>query len=342
MATPIHPEAALRVVTSLEAVEHHAAGGATNSRPTDKSGRAGVDTLRLRHRLDGDAYDALGRHGYREGPRGERWFQEGGIRVGAYPDGLLYTEARTAVRLQGPEGHGLVSAAGLSEVAWAEDEFLGALGLDGDHDPAVGRIDLATDLPFEDGRDGQALIQAAAHVDLPWLKAGTEGSRRDGLESVTWRNVRGRSVQARLYDKGVESGLASPGKWLRLERQIRFRREREQRLSALASADLGKLYAARYLGGFLTCPEIAVCDRRSAVERLRELEGRGDVSPAAARRLAGLVVMGDEGMPARTARRWWAELRRLGIALDVHEGRGVVVALADYTRSALNAWDRAA
>jgi hypothetical protein len=313
-------------------------GGVTNSRPSDKTGTAGIDTVRFRHRLDGGNYERFGRLQHRDGPRRERWVQVDGVRVGAYPDGLVYSEARGAVFLEGGNGHGLVSAAGVSEAARRSAELLLDLGLDAESDPRVGRCDLTTDLRLEDGRDGQALLRAASYVDLPWLKAGTEGSRRTGLESVLWRSVNGRSVHLRLYDKGVESGLAAPGRWLRLERQIRWRKGREQRVSALASQDLGELFRRRYIEALSSVGELVVCNRDGALEELRRRQRAGEIHPSKARRLAGLVVLGDDGLPRRTSYRWWAELRALGIVLDLHANESNVVRLADYVDHAARAW----
>jgi hypothetical protein len=39
--------------------------------------------------------------------------------------------------------------------------------------------------------------------------------------------MRGRSVALRCYDKGKESETCTPGMWLRLERQRRWRKEQE-------------------------------------------------------------------------------------------------------------------
>ena len=91
----------------------------------------------------------------------------------------------------------------------------------------VGRADLASELRFIDGREGHEFLRALSYVDLPWLKVGTEGGKRDRLETVYHRNVRGRSVALRCYDKGVESKTCTPGMWLRLERQRRSRKDQE-------------------------------------------------------------------------------------------------------------------
>lgn len=105
----------------------------------------------------------------------------------------------------------------------------------------VGRADLASELRFSDGRDGVELLRAVSYVDLPWLKVGTEGGKRDSLETVSWRTVNGRSVVMRMYDKGRETGLAAPGEWIRFERQ---RRRRNAGADSMLGTCLGRLMAA--------------------------------------------------------------------------------------------------
>src|SRR3954447_5851782 len=149
----------LRVVESAARSDP---GGVTNSRPSLYPETAGVDTLRFRHRVDSANYGRMGAHSHRDGPRQERWVQVEGVRVGAYPDGLVYTEARGAVMLDGPEAHHLLSAAEVVDAGRRSGEILQSLGLDSERDPRVARIDLTADLMFDDGDEGRALLRAAS------------------------------------------------------------------------------------------------------------------------------------------------------------------------------------
>jgi hypothetical protein len=330
----------LRVV---ESTARSAEGGGTNSRPSfTGETNVGADTLRLRSRSSSGAYERIGRLTHREGPRGERWLKTEGVRVGAYPDGLTYAESRAAVMLAGPEAHGLCSAA---EVAGASERAVGllcALVGEAETDPRAGRLDLTADLCFEDGREGLELLRAMSYVDVPWLKAGTEGAKRGRLESVVWRSWNGRSVQLRLYDKGVESGLAAPGTWLRLERQIRWRKARELRVSEVVGLDFGDLYRRRYLEALSDVSELVRVDRAGAVEELRRRQGLGELGRGELQALAGFVVAGDAGLSRSSSWRRWARLRELGIVLDLHDGGGQVVKLSDYVARASRAWERVA
>ena len=196
-------------------------GGASNSRPSLKSETPGIDTVRLRHRDPrAGMYDRLRSRPHVAGARGEVYVQDRGARWGAFPDGMAYVEGRVAALLDGPEAHYLATPAQLVE---ASELFADTVGADDLGEVVTGRLDLASELTFDDPREGLTLMRAAAALDVPWLKTGTEGSKRDGLETVAWRAVNGRSIALRLYDKGRESGTAEPGTRLRGERQRRRR-----------------------------------------------------------------------------------------------------------------------
>jgi hypothetical protein len=159
---------------------------------------------------------------------------------------------------------------------------------------------------------------------------------------VYWRTVQGRSVQARLYDKGVESGQAPPGTWQRLERQIRDRKSKERRASAVASLDFSALYEGRYLAGLLAVPEIVVCDPASAIAELQRRCDAGEITARTLESLAGFVTVGADRLPVRTAYRRWSQLRNLGIALDAGSRGATVVSIADHVRRARDAFRVAA
>jgi len=289
-------------------------GGASNSRPTAKSGRAGLDTLRFRWRDKSAADRAAGlvheRGVYHDG-RGVRRTEDG-VTLGAV-GGMLYLEGRAAAILDGPENHELVPPSELVEVARVAAERAGVAG----SVAAIGRLDLASEAVFDRGADGRRFLAALATLDVPWLKTGTEGGKGAGLETVYWRTVNGRSVKLRAYDKGVESGTAAAGERIRLERQARFPKARERVAHELVD-EAARLYVGRELR---TLVELApgrhdVGDVPAAVDTLRARVERGQLRPQAAERLIGYLALHGEGLPARTARRREAELRSLGIAVS--------------------------
>jgi hypothetical protein len=256
---------------------------------------------------------------------------------------MAYVEGRVAAILAAggvPDDHRLATVDEVERAA-AVGELVA--GVSGSRDVAVGRGDLAAELRFADGAEGLAVLRMAASVDLPWLKATTEGSRRDGLETVAWRVTRGRSVVLRLYDKGRETGDAGPGEWLRLERQRRYRKAREVAVASLRGLDLGAAFVGRELRQLVaTEREHELVTRAGAVEALRSLYGQGAISGRALESLAGFLTCGGEGLPERTVRYRWAQLRRLGICLDSLDGDGRTLELADYVRQFADQWAVAA
>jgi len=315
-------------------------GGASNSRLSDTGvayAGSGFDTIRLRFRQQEGAYlKARVAHAALHA-RGELRRTTGAITIGAYPDGLVTVEGRLAALLYGEDDHRLLGADDFVRAPEAAAELF---GLDLDAAPVgVGRADLASELVFADGRDGHEFLRALSYVDLPWLKVGTEGGKRDRLETVYHRNVRGRSVALRCYDKGVESEARASGTWLRLERQRRWRKDREGTVHDVVGRGLAEAFVGRELRAVVAGDdEVTVCDPPAAAQRLRELYSEETITGDTLHRLGAFVWFGDEGLHPRTAQRRAASLRRLGLALNPHEGGRATVPVGEYFRAFAAAW----
>ena len=315
-------------------------GGASNSRLSDTGvayAGSGFDTVRLRfRRQEGAYYQARVAHAALHA-RGELRRTAGGITIGAYPDGLVTVEGRLAALLYGEDDHRLLGADDFGRAPQAAADLF---GLDLDAEPVgVGRADLASELRFADGREGHEFLRALSYVDLPWLKVGTEGGKRDGLETVYHRNVRGRSVALRCYDKGIESETCAPGTWLRLERQRRWRKEREPTVDDVIARGLAEEFVGRELRAVVAGDDaVTVCDPPAAADRLRELYVQEAITGDALHRLGAFVWFGPEGLHPRTAQRRAAELRRLGLALNPQEGGRTTVAVGEYLKAFAAAW----
>jgi hypothetical protein len=76
----------------------------------------------------------------------------------------------------------------------------------------------------------------------------------------------------------------------------------------------------------------------AAADRLRELHAAGRITGETLHRLGAFVWFGDEGLHPRTAQRRAASLRRLGVALNPHEGGRATVAVGEYLRAFAAAW----
>ena len=291
-------------------------GGATNSRPTPETwNRHGIDTVRYRYRADTNAYEKFARSGAsNEGPRGELHRQVDGTRIGAHRDGMLYAEGRLAAILNGPDDHSLLPMAALEDGAHAAAQRFGF-----DVDPAdtrLGRLDIAAELHFSDGRDGLAFLHALSLADVPWAKVGTEGKKREHIQTVNFRSIRGRQILMRAYDKGIESGLAAPGELIRFERQRRYRKAAECTVGMVLELDPRQLFIGRELNALVDVTAETVCDTWGAIDRLNQLVWQGRIKASKADALAGFLVRRGEGHRSSTWYSRWADLRALGIVVD--------------------------
>jgi hypothetical protein len=295
--------------------------------------------VRLRYRDPRYGAELLPRdaEGWKLAARGELRKTTGGVTVGVSP-GLVTVEGRLAAMLNGPDDHRLLPPAQLEEavVLWAD-----TLGVDADR-AEVGRADVTGELRFRDGEQGRDLLAAMRSLDLPWLKIGTEGWKRDGLETVYARAARGRSVGLRIYDKGVESEQAAPGEWLRFERQKRFRKDRARTVAEFEATPMGEWFVGRELRRLVQLDDVVVCDRGGAVSELCERVGRGELGWQRAERIAGYVTLRGAGMPERTVRRRESELRALGISLDRNQGGRSRVPVGEHVRLVVESFDRLA
>jgi hypothetical protein len=291
-------------------------GGVSNSRPIPESWNgAGVDTVRFRFRGDVDGHAQFARSGpYFEGPRGEVYRQEDGVRVGALRDGTLYAEARLAALVRGSDDHSLLPLSTLGDGARAASE---RFGFEVDASVAgIGRLDVAAELRFSDGHDGLAFLHALSLADVPWAKVGTEGKKRENIQTVNFRSIRGRTILMRAYDKGVESGRAPAGELIRFERQRRYRKRSELSVSAAAEFDAAQLFVGRELDSLACVTAEVVCDAWGAIDRLNELVQWGWIKAPKADALAGFLVRGGEGHKSSTRYSRWSALRKLGILID--------------------------
>lgn len=304
----------------------------------------GIDTIRLRWREPGAGYaDRLERIEHRRGPRGECFVQLDGARYGAFGDGVCYVEGRAALLLEGSESHRLVAPAELGAVADAAAERLAELGIRVDAGHArTARIDCTAQLEFADPLAGQAMLRGLLHTDLPWLKAGGEGIKRNSAETVFWRSAgRGKRVLRRTYDKGVEAGIAPPGMMIRDECQTRFPKSRERWLSLVSAGDCAELYARRHIARLVdpdTADVMVVANTADAIELLSGLVDDDTLGRRLATSLAGFLVLGHRHASRPTYYRNWSMLSKLGIAVNDAQPEPRPVPLGNYYRAMLESW----
>ncbi len=263
--------------------------------------------------------------------------------VGAYDATHAYVEARAALLLDGRDSHRLVGIAEAPDVATSAAQRLAEVGIAvRGEDARVARLDTAAGLVFDDPAEGLAMMRALLHTDLPWLKAGGEGIKRNSVETVYWRAAgRGRKVLRRTYDKGVESQLAPPGALLRDESEMRFPKLRERWLHEVTGDDLRTFYVRRHLSRILdprTATDVVICNTNQAITELGEACDDGTISVRTLNSLAGFLVAGR----SRASRPAWyatmAKISRLGIEIDDAQEQPRRVPLGTYFRYLVDQW----
>jgi hypothetical protein len=302
----------------------------------------GFDTVRFRWREGSDAYEYFRRRkdGYQQwGARGEIYDQTELGRIGVFPDGMTYLEGRAAaIATWNKTNHDLlppekIHSAELAAREWARER--GALVCK--RPATLGRLDLASELRFSSSDEGGAFLHSLAALDVPWCKSRVDGRKGDHIETVSFHGTRGKTIYLRAYDKGVESGSDRPGRRVRVERQKRFRKDREPMASQLDVVDLRSWYVGREFDKFSDLPSASIGDLRSSL--LAVYERASSVSQA--ERLAGYLVLGsllvDEYSRPSLYRRH-QELRQLGIFVDPAQIERLEVPVGQYLQTLGAAW----
>jgi hypothetical protein len=244
------------------------------------------------------------------------------------------------------EGHpavdGLASPAALGK---AEDRVLGEisdLGVPLGRDAGVGRLDQTTTLEFANPLEGRAFLEGLARVDVPRTKPAVYGRP---VETVYLLGQSSGKVLARVYDKGVQTNSAEPGRFVRLENQTRF--TKQARIRAKVHSDVPEFVSEKFRRRF--APVAASCEGLHAAtapvvaERLGDLVSEGAVSYREAERMLGfLLLQGTPGAYRRTTVwRRRRELRAHGLVLVDPIEDPIDVDLAAGVEAALEAWSHA-
>lgn len=300
---------------------------------------SGIDTVRFRWRGDPEVYQHWQRRpeGTIEGYRGERFVQTKLGRIGAYSDGMVYLEGRaSAILQQDSEDHALLPVHGLSTAERVARAFVQQQGAPVPDEVArLGRVDLAAELRFADPRAGSAFLHSLASLDVPWCKSRVDGRKGDHIETVSFHGTSGATIYLRAYDKGVESKTAQPGIRIRVERQRRFRKVREQLPEDFLASDLRSAYLGREFKLLADLPSATVCDVPEALDALidkaqtwRQFE-----------RLAGYICAGGYiEYPRDKEYARLAELRQLGIFVDPTQRERLEVPVGRYLQALASAW----
>lgn len=250
-----------------------------------------------------------------------------GHRVGWFPGSrMLFAEGH-------PSEDGLTGAEGLLAAFEQVSEGLADRGLvppshrltrpvgeRGDGFGGVRRLDSTVDLRFDRAVDGLAALAGVAALPLPRSKTKIireSGGRR--VETVYFHGHRGKRVLGRWYDKGIQTGEASRGAWVRPEDQRRFGAAGRLPLEVVAeSSYVRDAFVRRFEPLWRASKGVKVAGVTELAARLGEMVHAGEVKPSTAKALAGHLVLeaGGVEVQARSTRLGdRARCRDLGLVL---------------------------
>jgi hypothetical protein len=300
---------------------------------------SGVDTVRFRWRADNVSYRLFERRseGTIEGHRGERFVQTPFGRIGAFPDGLFYIEGRAAALAdQNRDNHDLLPPHEMHSAERAAIRLMRENGCQlGDEPARLGRVDLASEMRFSDPSEGSAFLHSLSALDVPWCKSRVDGRKGTNIETVSFHGTRGKTIYLRAYDKGVESRTERAGQRIRVERQKRYRKEREPSVGQLQDSDLRKAFWGREFARLSELPSATVCDVAGALDVLYE---RCE-SWQKFERLAGYIVVGRLiDYDSVTKWRRESEMRALGLSVDPTQVERLDVPVGRYIQTLGAAW----
>lgn len=285
------------------------------------------------------------------GGRGGVIFAEpgpGGTKLGAFGRGLFYWEGRVdALLTESPESWNLRPVSDLPAVELAArrafEQLTGEpIDFGWPIEGEVRRFDLAHEFHFSEGREGLAFLRTLSGMCPPRRKLEVVTGQDGQPQTVYVRHMKSFAVDARAYDKGVESGSHAPGERIRYEAQRRPARTRRHTPETVAGLDLRSEFG-RSINPYLEGGNVIAAGSKATVVHLAQKAAAGEISISKAERLVGTVeflreygraVYGDE----RKARRRLQGLREAGIALDDELPEASTVPVGQLLRDAVEAF----
>jgi hypothetical protein len=186
--------------------------------------------------------------------------------------------------------------------------------------PSAGlrRLDVASDLWTDSAAEGLAFLECVGSASLGPGKLAAYRAERC-VESVLIKTRAGRT-QARVYDKGTQSGRAPRGRWLRLEAQWRFPRATRIDFDALDAALLRERFARRFTPLWQAAGGFRLGGLSALGERIAAAVAAGQLLPSRARSIAGYLVLASAGVSQgarRTTQELERECRELGLSVSL-------------------------
>jgi hypothetical protein len=206
----------------------------------------------------------------------------------------------------------------------------------------VRRLDSTVDLRFGSSATGLAVLSgvAAQPVGRVAKKVQREvGGNR--VETVWFLGSSGRSVLGRWYDKGLESGEAVRGSWVRPEDQRRFAKEARVPVDVVADTSFVRdSFVRRFEPLWRASKGVFVGSYSELASRVRQLVDEGDMTPGEAKAALGHLVLDSGGERLQSRRTWYrdrAVCRRHGLVLADCDDDRVSIDLGEVLEEALDA-----
>lgn len=204
----------------------------------------------------------------------------------------------------------------------------------------IRRLDSTVDLRTESSAEGLAIMAGIAAVarDLPRAKTdvwfGTDGR----VQTVALHGYSGGKLLGRVYDKGVETGEAARGRWLRPEDQRRWPKAQRRGVEELTGHYVREKHHQRFAPLWRASKGVTVAGPIVLAEKLAELVDADELAPSRARTLAGFLFLDGVGArqgSARTVRALRRECREHGLVLADGVLQEVEVDLGEVLAAAL-------
>lgn len=269
-----------------------------------------------------------------------------GVTVGGFPStGMVFIEGRLAPILSGDESdRELLPPSVLADhqdAIWGRvcDHFGVALGTP---QAGVRRGDLSTDLGFV-CRSGTLLLDGLAALFPVRCKVVSyvNGGRTETVNLITPR--RG-VIVLRAYDKGIEQGGDVPGETIRLERPVRYGKQRQMSPEVYAMQNHAKTHLSGLLPYAQVAGDVRVMGPDQIEDAILDLWRAGDLTQGAMARLIGFTRAERKSVALTERDRRWrrdqrAQLRERGLAVSPLAADDAVLPIPEVLRDVASAWE---
>ncbi len=241
------------------------------------------------------------------------------------------------------EGHpavdGLAHPTALPEAAHDVLDHVEDFGFPLGRDAGLGRADATVTLGFAEQAQGIAVLQGVAALDFPRSMPVVYGRPP---QTVYIAGQKSAERKARVYDKGLETSTAPPGRHIRFENQARYTKETRRLVEEHDLDHVTSRYTARFGPLARSARGLTVASMPVLAADVADRVAAGELRLQQAERMLGFMMLHQaghrRGMHIRTVQRRRRELRDQGYVLADDFYEPVSVNLGDTLDAALEAW----